>query len=43
MNQNSPEAILMVNAISVVLKKKASTQCTKPVRRMDRLSDRMFQ
>lgn len=35
--QNRPEAILMVKASSVVLKKKASTQCTRPVLRMVRL------
>ncbi len=36
-HQKSPEAILMVKATSAVLKKKARTQWTKPIRRMDRL------
>lgn len=30
-----PEAILIVNATSVVLKKNAKTQCIKPVLRID--------
>jgi hypothetical protein len=31
-NQINPEAILIVKATNVVLKKNAKTQCTKPVR-----------
>ena len=37
-NQTKPDAILMVKATKVVLKKKAKTQCSKPVRRMLRLA-----
>jgi hypothetical protein len=37
-NQTNPEAMLMVKATKVVLKKKANTQCSKPVRRILRLA-----
>lgn len=35
--QNKPEAILIVNATNVVLKKNAKTQCTMPILRIVRL------
>lgn len=35
--QKRPDAILMVSATSVVLKKKARTQCSKPIRRIPRV------
>lgn len=34
--QTNPEAMLIVNATSVVLKKKANTEWTRPTRRMAR-------
>lgn len=36
-SQNKPEAIFIVSATKVVLKKNASTQCTRPVLRILRL------